>query len=166
MPVPSTDELVRRYQAGESTTAIGASIGVSATTVRQWLMQAGVTLRPPGWVAGRQRLDLDDADLIARYRSGETLTEILNATGIGRMTVRARLKRAGVAMRPACEPPGSRRLDLPVAEIVESYRSGESSVTIGRSFGVSSRVIRQRLIEAGVERRRPGSRGTTPNRET
>jgi hypothetical protein len=98
----SIDELVRRYRAGETTPATGASIGVSAKTVRRWLMRAGVTLRPPGWVAGRRGLELDDADLIAYYRSGETLTEILKATGIGRSTVRSGLKRAGVEMRPPC----------------------------------------------------------------
>jgi hypothetical protein len=42
--------LMGRYQAGESIAALGAAFGVSPTTVRERLLDAGVKLRPrPGW---------------------------------------------------------------------------------------------------------------------
>jgi hypothetical protein len=94
-----------------------------------------------------------------RYRGGETIDVIAAATGLHRTTVRKRLRRAGVEMRPAGPAPKYERLDLPDAAIVERYRSGETTTAIGRSLVVSAQVIRERLIEAGVERRRPGSRG-------
>lgn len=48
----SLDEstLVDRYNAGESIATIGHDLGVSPTTVRKRLLDAGVALRPrPGW---------------------------------------------------------------------------------------------------------------------
>lgn len=48
----SLDEstLVSRYSAGESIATIGLDLGVSPTTVRKRLLDAGVALRPrPGW---------------------------------------------------------------------------------------------------------------------
>jgi hypothetical protein len=48
----SLDEsiLVDRYNAGESIATIGHDLGVSPTTVRKRLLDAGVSLRPrPGW---------------------------------------------------------------------------------------------------------------------
>jgi predicted transcriptional regulator len=48
----SLDEstLVDRYNAGESIATIGLDLGVSPTTVRKRLLDAGVSLRPrPGW---------------------------------------------------------------------------------------------------------------------
>lgn len=48
----SLDEtgLVERYCSGESLAAIGNDLGVSPTTIRKRLLDAGVALRPrPGW---------------------------------------------------------------------------------------------------------------------
>jgi hypothetical protein len=48
----SLDEaaLIERYNAGESIATIGHHLGVSPTTVRKRLLDAGVSLRPrPGW---------------------------------------------------------------------------------------------------------------------
>jgi transposase-like protein len=42
--------LVQRYTSGESIASIGHDLGVSPTTVRKRLLDAGVPLRPrPGW---------------------------------------------------------------------------------------------------------------------
>jgi hypothetical protein len=152
-----TDELVRRYRAGESCPAIGAATGLNRTTVQRRLKSAGVALRPAGWPRGRRRRDVEDSDLIARYRGGETLAVIAAATGLNRAAVHYRLKRAGVELRRGGKARGYGRLDLPVAAIIERYRAGESTCAIGRSLGVSAQAIRERLIEAGVERRPPGT---------
>jgi hypothetical protein len=92
-----------------------------------------------------------------RYRAGETIDMISAATGLHRTTVHHRLKRAGVEFRPPIKATGHGRLDLPDAAIVERYRAGETTTAIGRPLGVSAQVVRERLIEAGVERRRLGT---------
>jgi hypothetical protein len=62
--------------------------------------------------------------LVRRYRSGRTIAMIVAATGLNRESVRLRLKRAGIGLTPRGARRGSRRLDLPVTEIVERYRAG------------------------------------------
>jgi hypothetical protein len=165
MPGPSTDELVRRYRAGEFCAAIAAAIGSRPTTVPMRLRRAGVKLRLPGRPASRGLLGARDADLVARYLAGETCAEIAAATGLSRSTVHTRLKRAGVQLRPSGTAPRYGRLDLPVAEIIERSRAGESTCAIGSSLGVSAQAIRQRLIAAGVERRPKGTHPRPPRRQ-
>jgi len=44
------EALIERYNAGESIATLGHDLGVSPTTVRKRLLDAGVALRPrPGW---------------------------------------------------------------------------------------------------------------------
>jgi hypothetical protein len=131
MPVLSIDELVRRYRAGESCAAIAAATGSRPTTVQGRLKRAGVKLRPPGRPASRGLIDVADADLVARYRAGETCPAIAAAIGMSESMVYDRLKRAGVEMRRGGKAPGYGRLDLPDVEIAERYRAGESTYEIG-----------------------------------
>jgi hypothetical protein len=44
------DQIIKRYNSGESIAALGAAMSVSPTTVRKRLTDAGVALRPRrGW---------------------------------------------------------------------------------------------------------------------
>lgn len=53
---PNADELRRLYeQEGLSMAAIGEQYGVSGTSVRRWLKDAGIERRPAGWEPGRPR---------------------------------------------------------------------------------------------------------------
>jgi DNA invertase Pin-like site-specific DNA recombinase len=101
--------------------------------------------------------DLSADELVRLYQFGETIAMIAAMIDSNRESVRRRLKGAGIRLRPRGARHGRPRLDLPVTEIVERYLEGESIATIGRSLEVSHHVIRMRLIEAGVERRRPWS---------
>jgi DNA-binding Lrp family transcriptional regulator len=158
---PSTDEMIRRYRAGETLVEVGAAMGVSGTTVERRLKRAGVVLRPAGWRPGRRRPDVEDEDLVARYAAGESLGAIGAATGLHPTAVHYRLRRAGVEMRSVAEARQYARLDLPIAEIIERYRAGDPIAAIGRSLGISHHVIRERLIEAGIKRRTGRRRGAT-----
>jgi DNA invertase Pin-like site-specific DNA recombinase len=153
----TTEELVRRYRAGETVAMLAAATGVSRTPLYRRLKGAGVKPRPPGRLSSAGGLGATDADLVARYRAGETCKVIEAAMDLSGSAVRRRLKRAGVEMRWAGGRPSYGRYELPVAEIIDRYRAGESTRTIGRLLDVSERTVHQRLIEAGVERRRPWS---------
>lgn len=46
---PLRDELVDRYEnQGQTTTEIGAALGVSGATVSRWMARLGITARFPG----------------------------------------------------------------------------------------------------------------------
>jgi uncharacterized protein (DUF433 family) len=104
----SIEELARRYRSGESIEAIAAATGVNDWTVRHRLLRAGVVMRAPGRVR-RPRLDLDDAEIIERYRAGETTTAIAASLGVSHHAIRERLVWAGVERRRPGPLPGSRR---------------------------------------------------------
>ncbi len=53
---------------------------------------------------------------------------------------------------------GRARKDLPVAEIVAAYESGEAPSSLARTYGVTAQTIRNRLYEAAVKLRQGGSR--------
>ena len=55
-----------------------------------------------------------------------------------------------------------KRIDLPVAELVRRYETGETAQEVGVAYGVSRSVVDRRLHEAGVKKRlRGGPRGNT-----
>jgi hypothetical protein len=114
---------------------------------------SAATADPPG------RSETAPRALVRRYRAGEILAMIAAATGLPPSTVSWRLRRAGVELNSAADRGRARRLDLPDAEIVARYRAGETLTAIGRALGISAPTVRARLIEAGVERRRPGRQG-------
>lgn len=51
-------------------------------------------------------ITLPDAEIAARYRSGETIAELATAYGVSRPTLAKALDRQGVARRPAKQRPG------------------------------------------------------------
>ena len=93
-------------------------------------------------------------EMVGRYRTGEPCRAIAAAAGLSCSAVHDRLRRAGVELRWGAEARRYERLDLPLGQIIERYRAGETTTAIGRSLGVSDEVVRRRLIKAAVERRR------------
>lgn len=63
----TTDDLVRRYQAGESIRGIAGATEVAATTVHRRLVANGVELRPPGrHPAAPERTELPPVSALPR----------------------------------------------------------------------------------------------------
>ena len=72
--------MVGKYNAGMTTTALAAEYDTTATTVRNYLLREGVTLRPAYasafWTIERK------ADAAARYLAGETQQQIADSLGV------------------------------------------------------------------------------------
>ena len=101
----------------------------------------------------QKRLDPEQvARLIADYRAGELVNDLVNAYGIHRSTVLDHLKRQGVRRRRS-------RLTIPdIEKIVGLYASGESVETIAVELRIGATTVRRALVKAGVELRRRGRR--------
>ena len=97
-------------------------------------------------------------DLVVRYYTNEkrpmTIAEISKELGIGRETVREHLIRAGVPRR-AQKARGSRDETM-MAEAARRYLDSETLWSIANDLGKTATTVRAWLIDAGVERRRPG----------
>jgi tRNA (guanine37-N1)-methyltransferase len=92
----------------------------------------------------RERGRVDDNDLIAAYTSGAGSYRIAARFGISPATVRARLRAAGVRLRP---PRGAQRGPT-VAEVTRMRSSGLTIRELARHFGVSHVTIIDRLKRA------------------
>lgn len=104
--------IVEAYGRGETLRDIAKSYGVASGTVMLWLDRAGVERRSRGRVRGSRNdsnrgvRDLDRcAEIVSRYREGETLQAIGDRFGITRERVRQILRQVKVA----CEEGGMRK---------------------------------------------------------
>lgn len=98
--------------------------------------------RLPGPARPRHRVS--DDELIRAYRSGVGSYRIAARYGISPATVRARLRDAGVRMRPARGTPRAPS----VADVKRMRRTGMTVRQLARHFGVSHVTILDRLKKA------------------
>ena len=90
------------------------------------------------------RARVADADLVAAYTSGVGSYRIAARFGISPATVRARLRAAGVRLRP---PRGGQRGPT-ASEVVRMRATGLTVRELARHFGVSHVTILDRLKKA------------------
>lgn len=80
MAGPISPEIARRaaaaYAAGRKVILIAAELGISESSVKRHAARAGVAIR----VRGAPR-HIDRADLAARYRAGEKITDLAERYG-------------------------------------------------------------------------------------
>ena len=81
------------------TRALATELGVAYETARQWLLAAGIELRPKGRPSTRAA-ELDIRQITARYKRGESIATLGKDLGVSPTTVRSRLLEAGVSLRP------------------------------------------------------------------
>ena len=90
-----TDDLIRDYRAGLSTTELAEKYPLSSSAIQARLSRADVDMRPPGG----QRLELPTEEIVDRYRSGESINELADAFDVSRTPIYRRLREADVEIR-------------------------------------------------------------------
>lgn len=81
--------VVEQYQAGRSSQSLADELGLSNTTINDYLARHGCKRRSPG------RPRTSDQPVVDLRRQGKTMTEISAELGISVSNVSMRLKRAG-----------------------------------------------------------------------
>jgi transposase-like protein len=101
----------------------------------------------------------EGAALAEAYQAGESQRELARRYGMHEQTVRAHLRRSGVALRPV------RVLsDEQEAEVARLYVEEQLSLAeLATKFSVSASAVRSALIRRGVERRAQSRRSRTRN---
>ncbi|NDL58629.1 hypothetical protein [Phytoactinopolyspora mesophila] len=113
-----TDEIVRRYQEGESVDDIAESCQVSCTPIRDRLISAGVQMRGPGELVAQLPVET----IIAQYEAGASIYALARQYATGWNTIKNVLDEQG------CPPQrGQRLIPVPVpewsrAEVAERMR--------------------------------------------
>ncbi|CUS06442.1 protein of unknown function (plasmid) [Candidatus Promineifilum breve] len=95
---PDTDNLIRRYQSGESLYKLASEKGVTPKVIARIMREAGVLESRQGL-----RIDLDIESIIAHYLAGESEKAISDSLGVNRWTIRRRLQAAGIEPRGRSE---------------------------------------------------------------
>lgn len=107
-------------------------------------------LKLPDEIADRVRLDhtgRDLADMVARYKAGESAYVIAAAYNTTPGTIAARLRALGVEMQPR----GRRKLltDEQIAEAKQHRAAGKSWHFLGKKYGVAASTVRRAATQSG-----------------
>lgn len=95
------------------------------------------------------RDDLKNEQFIEMYKEGFSLSEIARQLNCDRKTINYRFKQLGINI--ILQP---NQKSLPDEEIIRIYESGNTLEEIASKYKVSSWVIRDRLIKAGISLRK------------
>lgn len=137
----STAKLWSLYDSGVAPVEIGARIGISGSAVTKRLREAGHRLGPRRCVP---RIAIDTADLWRLYKSGLSCAEVAARLGMKTVTVKARLRNGGYALRPS-----SQRTDRWYSNVAASKTRNGTWAT-----SAAENRIAERLDEYGVRYRR------------
>jgi transposase len=156
------DELRRLFEQQQLAPAeIGEQVGVSGRTVRAWLRQLGIPLRPQPQ-RRRRHLPPATAELRRGYLAdGLTTSQLAARYKVSATTVRRWLIEAGIPRRT----PGRHSHAPTRKELSRLYQvQGLSTTQIGERYGVGQQTAHTWLRAAGIPRRRQGppTRADTP----
>ncbi|WP_331719782.1 hypothetical protein OG210_33095 (plasmid) [Streptomyces sp. NBC_00466] len=125
-------DIISRYQDGESARALADAHGMSERTVFRILCRHHIPRR-----GSHKELPLSNQEIARRYlEERQEIQQIAQELGVSRHTIAARLTEAGVNRTV-----GQRPLDLPDELITERRRAGESAQKIAADLGVSHTTV-------------------------
>lgn len=90
--------------------------------------------------------DAQSAEIVKRYKAGETIAELADAFEVSIQVIHRRLTEAGVERRPQ----GRHRPRADSRAIVRRYTAGASILQLAREHGIDRKAVRQILVDAGV----------------
>ena len=149
---------IAAWKKSASIQQCATTLGVSRSFVEKVLVRNGLHQFRP--TKASRSVDYDA--VIEFYKASQNYPETAAKFGVCIATVRRICQMHGVAPGK-----GNARYkgknDLPMDQIIERYKKGETCAEIGRDFGVDDEVIRRRLKRRGVARRGCGARSPEKN---
>jgi transposase len=152
------------YKVGQlATRQLGARFGISKTTVKRWLVAAGIPLRPKSKGLEHRGITPPTSEELHRLVHVEHLSyrEIATRYGVEYTAVPHWLKKHGIPLPTVWDTRRKgRTVTLPTPETARMlYESGLSLETIGDRYGVSAAPIKRLCLAAGTTFRADGWNG-------
>lgn len=141
---------VEGYGHGEGIREMAEKLGVHRTTLDALAKRLGLSREDPRALPAEIR-----AEIVRRYRAGDTLAALGQELGLGPNRVQRVLAAEGEEVRARGQE-GSKLTVPQIEEAVRAYESGTAMVAIAARFGVSYACARGALIGAGTELRPRG----------
>lgn len=154
-PNSTRKQIVAAYKAGASTPKIAEQVDVHDSTVRNWLKQHGVTLRPAGYIkppAPEHALSLLHRDspaeeLKALYLQEVTTSDLAKATGRSTSWVKRQLHLASTPIRPPANhsATASDAGDQEASPLVAQQRLVQRLMTLRSATGLTKNQVAEEL---------------------
>jgi len=138
------EQIIRRYEAGESTCRLAPHFDVSPKTIERILKRRGL-LR-----SNRKLTATQINEACQRYKAGESSEDIAKDLGVWGTSIRRWLRYYGVTMRSPSQARPRMLSDAQIQQVCQRYQAGDSSLTLGEQFGVSPTTITNYLREQGI----------------
>ncbi len=146
------EDIVKRYQAGESLAQIGRSFGAKYETIGKYLIKWGIEIQTP---IKRKVTPAQETDICLRYAQGESVRLLAKEFDISVFTIRDIVKSNGGEVNPRGQQ--YRRF---TADEIETMRQmtiqGYSQHAIGEALGVHQVIVSRVMRENGIEPTRLG----------
>lgn len=152
-----TEQVVGRYESGESIESIARERGVGTAVIRSLLREAGIRIRRRDSVALEKKLTDNKDNIIESFMGGERIHSISRRLKCNNNTITKVLQDWGV---PTRSPIGTmwsaetKRIVGGKGHIIQLYKDGGTSRKIGADYEVGSNVILKWLRLWAVEIRK------------
>jgi transposase-like protein/transposase len=149
------EQIAALYLSGRTGDEIGNKFGITDVTVYRALKRQGVPRRKSGARSSWEDTEANRHALVAAYESGTGISRLAKQFHINGRRVVKILNESGYTDR---HPGGKRRFsEEDSAEFVRAYQSGTTLTEIAHQRDVSTKVVRDYLVRAGVQLRRVGA---------
>jgi transposase-like protein len=144
------------YVPGEPLRSLAEALGVDDSTIYLWLKEAGVYVPA---TKGRKVDEQLYQEALSRYVPGESVVPIAEDLGLGPLTIRRWMKKAGVYKPASTSRKLTEEQESLRHRVLEEYRPGINLSAFTRDIGVSRTTALQWLEKAGLYE--PASQGKT-----
>lgn len=149
----SRDEWIQMKNEHPSLRSIARSLGVGHKAVADALQKHGLHVAGVNLVARKANYEA----IAEHYLKTKNLGQTASFFGVSDKTVSIACKSIGVTPKDFVLE-SKNQFGLPMNEIIQRYKDGETCIELGKAFGVDDEVIRRRLVRRGVEMRSVGCR--------
>lgn len=137
----NTDNLERRYLAGETVTKLAREWGVSQQTIIRHMHNVGVYQK-----VGRRVRGLDIPAIISDYHSGMSVNALSKKHGVSRLVVSSRLRESGIEPRGQSEAETLKWSQMTVKQKATQVAAAHEAVR-GREPTIEEMIMRANTTE-------------------
>ncbi len=141
------ENIVKRYQAGESLAQIGRSFGAKYETIGKYLKEWGIEIQTP---IKRKVTPAQEVNICLRYAQGESASDLAKEFDMSAFTIRDIVKTHGVEINPRGQQ-YRRFTDDELKTMRQMTMQGYSQHAIGEALGAHQIIVSRVMSENEIQ---------------